>query len=522
MVAYVRSCKRSIDRIAQRLIVRSVILLFICSIASVGQTQQIVLGAAEIQGSLDTTSVGVAEAFPFAAHSSGQVNSLSVFLDSSNTAAAVGIAVYASYSGHPSKLLSQAAILHPVPGQWNAVAIPSVQVTQWRRYWVALLGLNGQIQFRDRTSSCDANRIQYSETSQQTNLASFPATWSRGSQLSRCFASVFGSGSALGNVSVTLSPNTASLQTGQPAQFSATVVGTTNTAVTWTASSGTVTSTGQYTAPSTAGTYTVTATSAADPSKAASARVTVSPPNQITISITPTSASVSSGGQEQFSASLSGTSNTAVIWSDSAGTITTSGLYTAPSTAGTYTVTAVSAADHSKSASSAVIVSPAQTVTVSISPTTIAVPQKWQEQFAAAVSGTSNTAVSWTVTQGTGTIAPSGLFTAPQAVETDVVTATSQADTTKSASATITVPAPHSVSLTWSSSSSSGISGYKLYRGSASGGPYSLLTSGLSSTRYTDTNVQSGSSYFYVTTAVDSTGQESGYSGEAKAVIPMP
>ena len=133
MVAYVRSCKRSIDRIAQRLIVRSVILLFICSIASVGQTQQIVLGAAEIQGSLDTTSVGVAEAFPFAAHSSGQVNSLSVFLDSSNTAAAVGIAVYASYSGHPSKLLSQAAILHPVPGQWNAVAIPSVQVTQWRR-----------------------------------------------------------------------------------------------------------------------------------------------------------------------------------------------------------------------------------------------------------------------------------------------------------------------------------------------------------------------------------------------------
>ena len=211
-----------------------------------------------------------------------------------------------------------------------------------------------------------------------------------------------------------------------------------------------------------------------------------------------------------------------MIWSDSAGIITTSGLYTAPSTAGTYTVTAVSAADHSKSASSAVIVSPAQTVTVSISPTTIAVPQKWQEQFAAAVSGTSNTAVIWTVTQGTGTIAPSGLFTAPQAVETDVVTATSQADTTKSASATITVPAPHSVSLTWSSSSSSGISGYKLYRGSASGGPYSLLTSGLSSTRYTDTNVQSGSSYFYVTTAVDSTGQESGYSGEAKAVIPMP
>jgi fibronectin type 3 domain-containing protein len=61
-----------------------------------------------------------------------------------------------------------------------------------------------------------------------------------------------------------------------------------------------------------------------------------------------------------------------------------------------------------------------------------------------------------------------------------------------------------------------------LYRGNASGGPYSLLTSGLSSTTYTDSNVLSGSSYYYVTTAVDSSGLESGYSGEAKAVIPMP
>ena len=63
---------------------------------------------------------------------------------------------------------------------------------------------------------------------------------------------------------------------------------------------------------------------------------------------------------------------------------------------------------------------------------------------------------------------------------------------------------------------------YDVYRGTASGGPYTLLSSGLSSTSYTDANVQSGSTYYYVTTAVDSSGIQSGYSNVAQAVIPMP
>jgi fibronectin type 3 domain-containing protein len=84
------------------------------------------------------------------------------------------------------------------------------------------------------------------------------------------------------------------------------------------------------------------------------------------------------------------------------------------------------------------------------------------------------------------------------------------------------VVAPHSVALSWSPSSSPGISSYNVYRGTVSGGPYSLLTTGVSSTLYTDSNVQSGSTYCYVTTAVDSSGAESGYSNETQAVIPMP
>ncbi|MBZ5686109.1 MAG: hypothetical protein LAP86_13840 [Acidobacteriia bacterium] len=323
-------------------------------------------------------------------------------------------------------------------------------------------------------------------------------------------------------ISISVSPTTASLQTGAQQQFSAAVSGTTNTAVTWKASGGTVTNGGLYTAPSLAGTYTVTVTSAADSSKSSSAVVTVTQPAQVSISVSPTTANVQTGGQQQFSAYVSGTSNTAVTWSASGGTVTTNGLYGAPSAAGAYTVTAVSAADSTKSASATVNVSVPQPISVSISPTTVAIPQKWQQQFAATVSGSSNTAVTWAVTKGTGTITQSGLFTAPQAVETDIVVARSQADSTKSASAGITVVAPHSVSLSWSPSSSPGVSSYKVYRGNVSGGPYSLLTSGVSSTSYTDTNVQSGSTYYYVTTAVDSSGIESAYSAAAQAVIPMP
>jgi fibronectin type 3 domain-containing protein len=149
-------------------------------------------------------------------------------------------------------------------------------------------------------------------------------------------------------------------------------------------------------------------------------------------------------------------------------------------------------------------------------------PQKWQQQFVAKVSGSSNTAVTWSVKQGTGTITQSGLYTAPQAVETDIVTATSQADRIKSARASVTVVAPHSVSLKWTASTSPNVRYYKVYRGTVSGGPYALRATNVKATSYADSTVQSGSTYYYVTTAVNSSGVESGYSGVARAAIPMP
>jgi Abnormal spindle-like microcephaly-assoc'd, ASPM-SPD-2-Hydin len=79
----------------------------------------------------------------------------------------------------------------------------------------------------------------------------------------------------------------------------------------------------------------------------------------------------------------------------------------------------------------------------------------------------------------------------------------------------------HTVDLTWNTSL--GAVGYNTYRGSVSGGPYTMINSSLDgTTAYTDSTVVSGQTYYYVATAVDGNSNESGYSNEAQAVIPNP
>jgi fibronectin type 3 domain-containing protein len=82
---------------------------------------------------------------------------------------------------------------------------------------------------------------------------------------------------------------------------------------------------------------------------------------------------------------------------------------------------------------------------------------------------------------------------------------------------------PHTASLSWTASVSANVTGYNVYRGATAGGPYTKLNSALvAGTTYTDTTVQAGQTYYYVATAVDSGGNESAYSNEARAVVPSP
>jgi hypothetical protein len=83
----------------------------------------------------------------------------------------------------------------------------------------------------------------------------------------------------------------------------------------------------------------------------------------------------------------------------------------------------------------------------------------------------------------------------------------------------------HTVSLSWNPSSSSNIVGYNIYRSSyvTSCGSYSRLNSAINkSTSYGDSTVVDGQKYCYVTTAVNSKKEESGYSAVVEATIPAP
>ena len=82
-------------------------------------------------------------------------------------------------------------------------------------------------------------------------------------------------------------------------------------------------------------------------------------------------------------------------------------------------------------------------------------------------------------------------------------------------------PPQHSVDLSWQPASA--VVGYNVYRGSQPGGPYSKINPVLdASTNFTDSSVQGGQNYYYVTTSVDSSGAQSSYSNEIQAVIPTP
>jgi len=79
------------------------------------------------------------------------------------------------------------------------------------------------------------------------------------------------------------------------------------------------------------------------------------------------------------------------------------------------------------------------------------------------------------------------------------------------------VASDHHVSLTWNAST--GATHYNVYSSEISGSYYVLIGS-TTNLKFTDANVDSGVTFYYVCTAVDAAGRESAFSREARAAIP--
>ena len=248
--------------------------------------------------------------------------------------------------------------------------------------------------------------------------------------------------------SIELTPASATLQAGAAQQFTATghfSDGSSAPAtVTWTASGGTISSTGLYTAGSASGNFQVVATEQGGSiSKAAAVTVTAAPPVLTSISVAPSTISLAPSATQQFVAtghySGGGTGSVSVNWTATGGTITTGGLYTAGAIDGTYEIKATATGTSVAGTASATITTPPPNiVAIEVSPAGVRLkPGDPAAQFTAvgrlSTGGTTPVAVTWTVTSASppaqccNTIGLNdGRLTAGNSVGTFVVTATLQ------------------------------------------------------------------------------------------------
>jgi hypothetical protein len=164
----------------------------------------------------------------------------------------------------------------------------------------------------------------------------------------------------------------------------------------------------------------------------------------VSVGVDPVTAGVEPGGTVQFHAVVSGGADSTVTWSvqegSTGGTVTSSGLYTAPWVEGTYHVVAAATAKPSETAVATVTVAiPA--VSVSLTPSSAVTFTGSTVQFSATVSGSVNKGVTWSVREGTagGSITAGGLYTAPAAWGTYHVVAASTVNPAVFVEATVSV-----------------------------------------------------------------------------------
>lgn len=291
-----------------------------------------------------------------------------------------------------------------------------------------------------------------------------------------------------GTLQISLTPGSASVPASGAQVFTATVSGAGNlpTTVTWSVNGvaggsqaiGTIIANGPnsavYTAPSTIPsppTVTIAATSTADPTKSATATVTITCAD--TNSISPSSANLALGQTQSFTASLCAARTAQIIWDVNGiaggnatfGTIAvtspTTATFMAPQNLLSPNSFPIHATAGAVTASATVTI--VSNIAVSISPASANLNPNQRQTFLPTVTGTTNTALAWTVNgiangnanvgqvcqQGTSPCQPPSIpstgnvdYLAPAAVPAAnpvALTATSSADPSRSANAVVTI-----------------------------------------------------------------------------------
>jgi hypothetical protein len=359
-------------------------------------------------------------------------------------------------------------------------------------------------------------------------------------------------------VTITSQPVGITVTLSQTATFTVTATGTSPISYQWTKNGANISG-------ATGTSYTTPATIASD-SGAKFAVVVTNPAGNVTSSaatltvMTPPSITSQTGNQTvvagqaaTFTVTATGTGPLSYQWSKNGASISgaTGTSYTTPATTtadnGAQFSVVVTNSVGSATGNAATLTVNAATLTLTANPTSLtfgSVTVGSNKTLSVAVSNTGNSSVTVSsVGQSGAGISASGVssglvLTAGQTATLNVLFAPSGAS---SVTGSVTVnsnatnsplviavtgsavqPVQHTVTLSWTASTST-VTGYYAYRATNSGGPYTKLnSSATASMSYADSTVQSGSTYYYVVTAVDSNGVESSNSNQVSGIVPTP
>jgi hypothetical protein len=367
------------------------------------------------------------------------------------------------------------------------------------------------------------------------------------------------SGNGMATVSITTQPASQTVTTGQTATFAVAATGTGTLSYQWKKNGSTIggATSASYTTPATANSdngaqFTVVVSDSTSSLTSATAILTVTAaPVAPSITTQPASKTVVAGQTATFSVTAAGTATLMYQWNKNATPIggATSASYTTPATANSdngaqFTVTVTNSVGKITSSTAALTVTAAtfllNTNKTSLPFGNVNIGSNTILGVTFTNAGNSNVTVLSVTIAGPG-FTPSGVSTGQiltpgqtatlnvtftPATAVPVTGSVTVASTATNSPATITLsgtgvqPVPHSVTLSWTASTST-VPGYNVYRSAVSGGPYTKVNSVLDpAIQYTDSTVQSGLTYFFVVTSVDSSNVESTFSNEVSATIP--
>jgi hypothetical protein len=315
----------------------------------------------------------------------------------------------------------------------------------------------------------------------------------------------------------TLSFATIAAQNYGAAPFTVSATSASSGAVTYAVVSGPATIVGSTVTLTGTGTVVLSASQAANGNYAAATAITsfVVAPSVTVTPITPANSTMAPGSLT-FSATAS---SGALTWTASGGTITTGGVWTSPSTAGTYTITATSVNEPSVSASTTVIISMPVIITQPVSKNvcsgnsaSFTIAADYATSYQWTLNG-SNVGTGFTITFADVTSASDGSYTC---------TATNGAGSATSNAAVLNVLSPTTLTITRQPSAVSvyatqtatfsiaatgtGTLAYQWYQGTVGSG---TSISGATSSSYTTpalTTANSGTGYYVTVTDPDCTG----------------